>query len=721
MAVVAVSDSNNQRDDAEDATLWGSDGAGGAGPQDETDVFYQGTQAVSRKIGTTVGGHEWVDGVTSVDMTAAADNTWMAKVIATTPSNLIATPSFGVRIGSATGDWYEYYLADDGTQGDIDYPVKGGWVVAPINPNLVAWRDALGGTAPTLSAITKFGVQGDFSAGSKAENLIIDALDLSPGLYLVGGDSTDPDGVWQDFVDDDEGTIGNRFGHVSTLEGILYVFGTLAIGQTSAATSTITVFNDSNKILIFPGGRVDDSWNQILIDTATAGTDIVFETTVFQGKGRSDLTHFFSSAGDVDGTNEEIDIVGHGFETGDLVLYSDEGGTAVTGLTDATQYFVRAVTVDSIALYAVGATAGRQNSYSDTTRVALTAAGTGQNHKLTRQPQTLPDLTQTGTNGTASFLSSGCTFDGFREITLTSRGTLSACSLLSAGGITPTGGALTDCSFQLSVLEEGEALITGPGSELANITGCTFVSEGRGHAVEVDDETGSPFSYVGNTHTGYGPDAATFHTTDDVAGGTEVITTDAAHGFVDGDHVYYNKEGGTAAIGLTDGDKYYVNEITTTTLSLHVSKTDAETDTARVDLTASGTETHSLYSGTAALLNSSGAAVTITVTGGVASPTVRNTVGSTTTINNNTEVTLTGLVDPTEVRVYADGTQTELEGSENVTTGSFVFSLGQSVVVDIRIFSVSYDPADLIGFVIPENDTSIPIQQVFDRNYNNPS
>lgn len=131
---------------------------------------------------------------------------------------------------------------------------------------------------------------------------------------------------------------------------------------------------------------------------------------------------------------------------------------------------------------------------------------------------------------------------------------------------------------------------------------------------------------------------------------------------------------------------------------------------------------NSVNSTDAAILHSSAGSLTINSSGGsnLQTNSYRNTGGGSVTINNNISVTLTGLVNPTEVRVYTNGTTTELDGQENVTTGSFTFSLAASTVVDIRIFAVSYEPADILSFTIPASDTSIPVQQRFDRNYSNP-
>jgi hypothetical protein len=115
----------------------------------------------------------------------------------------------------------------------------------------------------------------------------------------------------------------------------------------------------------------------------------------------------------------------------------------------------------------------------------------------------------------------------------------------------------------------------------------------------------------------------------------------------------------------------------------------------------------------------SNANYTLNITAGD-TPTVNNLGSGTVTIVNAVETTLTGLVNPTEVRVYDAGTGLEIAGSESVTTGSFAFSDTAGNIVNIRIFSTEYEPADLEDFTIPLTDSSLPVQQRFDRNYSNP-
>ena len=126
-----------------------------------------------------------------------------------------------------------------------------------------------------------------------------------------------------------------------------------------------------------------------------------------------------------------------------------------------------------------------------------------------------------------------------------------------------------------------------------------------------------------------------------------------------------------------------------------------------------------------AVFNNSGGAVTLNVTAGGGAITVRNGGGSSTTINNNVSVTLTQMRDNTEVRVYADGTTTELAGIENATVGTtdnreFTFSLPAGTIVDIVIISIEYENQRIENFTIPISDSEQVIQQRFDRNYLNP-
>lgn len=87
-------------------------------------------------------------------------------------------------------------------------------------------------------------------------------------------------------------------------------------------------------------------------------------------------------------------------------------------------------------------------------------------------------------------------------------------------------------------------------------------------------------------------------------------------------------------------------------------------------------------------------------------------------------LTLTGLQNPSEVRIFDAGTTTELAGAETITGGSFAWNYDVDAVsaVDIAILSLGYQNIRLTNFTLPTTgDSSIPIQQQIDRQYANPA
>lgn len=95
--------------------------------------------------------------------------------------------------------------------------------------------------------------------------------------------------------------------------------------------------------------------------------------------------------------------------------------------------------------------------------------------------------------------------------------------------------------------------------------------------------------------------------------------------------------------------------------------------------------------------------------------------GATIQLVNSTTLTLTGLKNPTEVRVFKAGTETEIAGQEIVSSGTFTTGIDAATnpSVDIAIMSLGYQNLRLLS-VSTVSDTSIPIQQTIDRQYYNP-
>lgn len=128
----------------------------------------------------------------------------------------------------------------------------------------------------------------------------------------------------------------------------------------------------------------------------------------------------------------------------------------------------------------------------------------------------------------------------------------------------------------------------------------------------------------------------------------------------------------------------------------------------------------------AAIYNNSGKHIVINITDGGDTPTIRNGSGASTTIINAFTLTLTNLVEDTEVRIYTSGTFTEVGGQESVTGGTFTYAYDYqpNTYVDIVVYKETYvfnEPTGRISnFLLTNSNQTIPINQLYDRNYYNP-
>lgn len=82
---------------------------------------------------------------------------------------------------------------------------------------------------------------------------------------------------------------------------------------------------------------------------------------------------------------------------------------------------------------------------------------------------------------------------------------------------------------------------------------------------------------------------------------------------------------------------------------------------------------------------------------------------------------MTGLKNPTEVRIFEAGTTTEIGGQDSVTSGTFSTQIdgGTYPSVDISIISLGYQNTRLLSVDVASGNVSIPVQQVIDRQYAN--
>lgn len=291
MVAVAVAADNDRvavATIATDAGTWGND-QGGGGTADEPDFFYQSSTAQSRKVGTSRIGRQYSGGTTRDASTATGTHQhFLFKVNITNYAALVArtTPAAGIKIGSDASNYDEWYVL-----GNDNYPTAGGWQFIVINPNITGYVDDNTNGTPTLTAIDYYSLLADFSATSKSENVIIDAIDLGRGLKLTGGDGASTDGVWADFLSADEGTAANRWGYIRSLSGIYFVQGELAIGENTSETAVATVFQDTTgQTLVWENGRAATGYYRMRFNLGNATTDIDITGATFDSTGEKSNT-----------------------------------------------------------------------------------------------------------------------------------------------------------------------------------------------------------------------------------------------------------------------------------------------------------------------------------------------------------------------------------------------------------------------------------------------
>jgi hypothetical protein len=634
--------------------------SGGAAAVLEPDTKYQGTNSVSEKCAAGVEkGLNYTHGA-NVDM-ATTPRVMLYKHCAVNAGVMNAEGATGGILELGSGgrrtNYYRYYVAGNNT-----YPPSRSWLLTPIDPNVTAYRDATVGSAPTLTQVVYYGWVATFSTSAKSENIEMDAVDVfysGTGLTLTGGSGTDADGTFASFLATDQGVSTNRWGIVST--GIAYdgtnvppitVLGTLTIGS-----ATETDFTDVGAQLVFPDGRVNSGFFGLKWDLQNASSAFSLTNCTFASVGKDNLKRFFDTELQVTSATDIITITAHGFLTGQAVLYSKGGDAQAIGLTDATEYFVRAVSVDTLTLHAT-----RQQAVGNTSIIALTAStsGNGRNHSLQRQPYTTPHFTVTGTAGTMAI--DGCTFRRFGDITFTSKPTVTGCNFVEPRAMAPGGASIRGCVFDVAMTVEGEYLLSDTVANLEAIQDSSFFAgDYGGHAMRMTG-TASQLDLVDVLWSGYGNDPGlgdgmSFDTTTGIDDANDEIDF-VGHGFTTGEPVYYSKydptDGslGTAATGPTDGALYYARAVTADAVSLHYTRYGAVNNANKVGLTATGTETHTLYSANAAVVNNTGGDLNVSVSGGDV-PSIRNIGAATTTVVASVPFSLTNVVSGSTLYVYA--------------------------------------------------------------------
>jgi len=119
----------------------------------------------------------------------------------------------------------------------------------------------------------------------------------------------------------------------------------------------------------------------------------------------------------------------------------------------------------------------------------------------------------------------------------------------------------------------------------------------------------------------------------------------------------------------------------------------------------------------AAIYNNSGGAVTINVTNAGNTPTIRNGTGATTTVSSAISLTLTGLKTGSDIVILDAGLTTIRVQVDSHPSDTYIYNFTAPGNVDIGVIKQGFVVFYIRGFALPLANTSIPINQTFDRNY----
>lgn len=277
-------------------------------------------------------------------------------------------------------------------------------------------------------------------------------------------------------------------------------------------------------------------------------------------------------------------------------------------------------------------------------------------------------------------------------VTLRSVGIFSNMTFNNCSEIALNGAGIADSKIRdtRATTSQGAVAITSAG-EGDGVDRIAFINNNDGdigHSIRITDA--GTYTFDGHTFSGGGPAERNFNTGTGVNSSTDIVTVDAAHGYADGDAVYYQDQGGIQNIGLTDGTLYYVNAQSATTLSFHTTKADAIADTSRVDLTSGGSETHYIYSAKADVYNNSGGAVTINVSGGD-TPTVRNGSGASTNVVSSVTLSVKVIdknnqpIQNAQTAIYRVSDDSQLMNEDTDVNGNATESYGGTTPADIYV------------------------------------
>lgn len=530
---------NSTGGDAESLTNWTTTAAWSGNPAVSNDVFLQGSNAINARASSATPGtialywDHLTTGTANLDLTGKHAYYWI-KCFSLPSMEKRVRGGIGISISSTAGvtktgtdPWSGINDSKQWFVSGSDFEPLSGWVCYVVDPFSTA--DLSLGT-PDMTSVDRIGIRAGalqtVGGGSvKPLPVLWDALRYGTGLTVNDGTGGSPVTL-EDLYAADSATSA-QWGIISKAGGIFFLAGKLRIGTTGQ--TAVTVLTDTNQVIVCQDFPVGADFYELVLNGASS-----FGTTVTLGSYSGGLTAGGCTIrGSGLSTQRLIAPVivsgGSGYTAADILTVS--GGTLSPGGL-ASQFKVIAVSSGVIT----EARMERAGSYSTPPTGTLSVTGgTGGSATFTATARggAIWTLTASAANQTLNLY--GCSLSEMRSAALASTSVVRGCTFSNFGNITANGALFDGCTFRdLAVsapISATYAIVVATSTPtITNSTfincatavswdraadtngkldGCTFISGGTGHAIELKSNTPSEISLTDVLFSGYGADGTT--------------------------------------------------------------------------------------------------------------------------------------------------------------------------------------------------------------------
>ena len=263
-------------------------------PTLDLEVYIEGTGSLSKKISKTTSDH--MKTITSADLSDTIIYAWiLGGSIAQFNTKALGGIGISVSDGVNTDTWY---IAGS----DTGY--EGGWQCLAVRTTTTPDVD----NSANLAAITSVGVHFDITASAAKINCWWDRMAFGTSLTIYAGTSGSP-ATFDDIVSAEE---TNKYGIVTTVEGILMCQGKINFGSTTAGVDTY--FKDTSEVIVFRDRAFGTDFYDIKLQgNATATVQEIYFGTKSGTRGISGCMFRAAGATKYTVTATDINVLKMGF------------------------------------------------------------------------------------------------------------------------------------------------------------------------------------------------------------------------------------------------------------------------------------------------------------------------------------------------------------------------------------------------------------------------